>query len=484
MRDVNIRIVLLAINAAMLSACTVGPDYVRPDAVTPMAYKETASSWKIAKPQDDVRRGEWWKTLYDDPVLNNLMAQVNVSNQTLKQAEASYRQARALAAGAQATFFPIVTVGASATRSGGGQNIGNQSIGGISNQYSLPLEASWEPDLWGKVRRTVENATATAQASAAELESTKLSLLAQLATDYFQLRVYDELQRLLDDTVKAYQKSLDLTKNQYKVGVAAESDVIQAETQLESTQAQAIANGVQRAQLEHAIAVLIGKAPADFSIVPEKIALKIPPIPPGMPSDLLERRPDIAQAERQVAAANAQVGVAQSAYFPTLTLSAQGGYQSTSFADWISAPNRVWSLGPSLAETVLDFGARRAVVDQARAAYDASVANYRQTVLVGFQQVEDNLAALRILEQESRVQDEAVKAAEKEVQIALNQYKAGTQSYLTVVVAQTTALANEITAYNILSSRLTANVTLIEALGGGWGASQLPPADAVISGSE
>jgi NodT family efflux transporter outer membrane factor (OMF) lipoprotein len=338
----------------------------------------------------------------------------------------------------------------------------------------LQFDASWVPDLWGKVRRTVESNVASAQASAAELELTRLSLLAELATDYFQLRVLDENQRLLDDTVKAYQKSLDLTRNQYKVGVAAESDVMEAETQLKSTQAQAIGNGVQRATLEHAIAVLVGKPPAEFSIVPEKIALNIPTIPPGIPSELLERRPDIAQAERQVAAANAQIGVAKSAYFPSLTLSTEGGYQNASFADWISAPSRFWSLGPELSETLLDFGARSSVVEQARAAYDASVANYREVVLAGFQEVEDNLAALRILGQEAPVEDEAVTAAHKSTEIAINQYKAGIQTYLAVVTAQTAELTNESTALTILSTRLTDSVTLIEALGGGWDASKLP----------
>jgi len=478
----HIEIVALAGAIAALGACAVGPDYKRPGAAAPAAYKE----WKVAAPKDDVRRGEWWK-IYGNPALDDLMAQVNISNQTLKQAEANYRQAHAAVAGARAQFFPTVAISASATRSGRGQGsstpfvssngvvVGGGTGGStITNQYSLPLDVNWEPDLWGKVRRTVESSAATAQASAAELEATRLSLLAELAADYFQLRVLDDQQRLLDDTVAAYQKALDLTKNQYASGVAAKLDVMQAETQLKTTQAQAIDNGVQRATLEHAIAVLIGKPPADFSIAPEKMAFTIPVIPPGLPSELLERRPDIAQAEREVASANAQIGVAESAYFPDLTLSATAGYQSAAFADWISAPNRFWSLGPALAETLLDFGARRAQVEQARAAYDASVANYRQVVLGGFQEVEDNLAALRILEQEARVQDEAVKAAEQALQIALNEYKAGTQNYLTVVSAQAAALSNERTALTVLSSRLTASVTLIKALGGSWGASQLP----------
>ncbi len=459
---------------------------MRPAAPTPATYKE-AGNWKPAQPQDDLHRGEWWK-VYGDPALDDLMAQVSVSNQTLKQAEAAYRQARALAAGARAEYFPTVALDPAVTRSRRGQNGsafvssttgavvgGSSGSGSVSNQYSLPLDVNWEVDVWGKVRRTVESVAASAQASAAELEATRLSLLAELATDYFQLRVLDEQQRLFDDTVNAYQKSLELTQNQYKVGVAAQSDVILAETQLKTTQAQALDTGVQRAELEHAIAVLIGKPPADFSIAPGKIAFNIPVIPPGMPSALLERRPDIAQAERQMAASNAQIGIAKSAYFPSLTLGASAGYQGSTVANLISVPNFFWSLGPALAETLFDAGARRAQVEQARAAYDASVANYRQVVLAGFQEVEDNLAALRILEQEAHVQDEAVKAAEQSVQIALNQYKSGTQSYLNVVIVQTTALSNERSAFTILSNRLTASVTLIKALGGSWDASQLPP---------
>jgi len=474
-----------ALIAALLGACSVGPDYVRPAAPTSATYKE-AGNWKPAQPQDDLHRGEWWK-VYGDPALDDLMAQVSVSNQTLKQAEAAYRQARALAAGARAEYFPTIALDPAVTRSRRGQNGstfvssttgavvgGGSGSGSVSNQYSLPLDVNWEVDVWGKVRRTVESAAASAQASAAELEATRLSLLAELATDYFQLRVLDEQQRLFDDTVNAYQKSLELTQNQYKVGVAAQADVILAETQLKTTQAQALDTGVQRAELEHAIAVLIGKPPADFSIAPGKIAFNIPVIPPGMPSALLERRPDIAQAERQMAASNAQIGVAKSAYFPSLTLGASAGYQSSTVANLISAPNFFWSLGPALAETLFDAGARRAQVEQARAAYDASVANYRQVVLAGFQEVEDNLAALHILEQEAQVQDEAVKAAEQSVQIALNQYKSGTQSYLNVVIVQTTALSNERSAFTILSNRLTASVTLIKALGGSWDASQLP----------
>jgi len=325
------------------------------------------------------------------------------------------------------------------------------------------------------VRRTVEAGEATAQASVADLEAAKLSAQAQLAEDYFLLRAQDAQIRLLTETVDAYQKSLQLTRNQYAVGVAARADVAQAETQLKSTQAQALDAGVQRAQLEHAIAVLLGKAPANFSIAPEPVATTFPPIPLGLPSELLERRPDIAAAERRTAAANAQVGVAEAAFFPSLTLSATGGFQSSVLSQLFTLPSRYWSLGPALAATIFDAGLRRAQTAQAMATYDENVANYRQTVLAGFQEVEDNLAALRILEQEAAVQDEAVKSARESLTITLNQYRAGTANYLAVVVAQAVALSNQRTALTILGRRLTASVTLIKALGGGWDAAQLPP---------
>jgi NodT family efflux transporter outer membrane factor (OMF) lipoprotein len=332
---------------------------------------------------------------------------------------------------------------------------------------------SWEVDLWGRVRRTVEASEASAQASVADLESAKLSAQAQLAEDYFLLRVQDTQIRLLNDTVDAYQRSLQLTRNQYAVGVAARADVAQAETQLKSTQAQAIDAGILRAQLEHAIAVLLGKAPADFSIAAEVVTTEFPAIPTGLPSELLERRPDIAAAERRTAAANAQIGVAEAAFFPSLTLSATGGFQSSVMSELFSLPSRYWSIGSTLAQVIFDAGLRRAQTDQAIATYDENVANYRQTVLLGFQDVEDNLAALRILEQEAAVQDEAVKAARESLTITLNQYRAGTANYLAVVVAQAIALSNERTALGILGRRLAASVALIKALGGGWNAAAL-----------
>jgi len=466
--------------ASALFGCAVGPNYVRPTSESPAAYKE-APPFKQAEPRDQEPRGNWW-AVFKDPKLDALVTQVEVNNQTIKAAEARVREARALTQAARAALFPMVSASAGATRSSSragtvdnaGVNV-NQS-GGPRNNYNVALDLSWEVDLWGGVRRTVEASEATAQASVADLESAKLSAQALLAEDYFLLRVQDAQIRLLNDTVDAYQRSLLLTRNQYAVGVAARADVAQAETQLKSTQAQAIDAGLQRAQLEHAIAVLLGKAPADFSVVAEVVPTEFPAIPPALPSELLERRPDIAAAERRAAAANAQIGVAEAAFFPSLTLSATGGFQSSVLSQLFSLPSRYWSLGSSVAQVIFDAGLRRAQTTQAIATYDENVANYRQTVLSGFQEVEDNLAALRILEQEAAVQDDAVKSALESQTITLNQYRAGTANYLAVVVAQATALANERTALAILSRRLTASVTLIKALGGGWNAATAVPA--------
>ena len=460
--------------ASALFGCAVGPNYVRPATEPPSAYKE-AVPFKQAVPRDQEPRGKWWD-VFKDPKLDALLVQVEINNQTIKAAEARVREARALTQAARAALFPLVSASASATRSGsrgGNVNVNSSGTissqgGGIRNNYNISLDVNWEIDLWGRVRRTIEAGEASAQASVADLESAKLVAQAQLAEDYFLLRVQDAQIRLLNDTVEAYQRSLQLTNNQYAVGVAARADVVQSETQLKSTQAQAIDAGIQRAQLEHAIAVLLGKAPADFSIAAEIVPTTFPPIPPGLPSELLERRPDIAAAERRAAAANAQIGVAQAAFFPSLTLSATGGFQSSVLSQLFSLPSRYWSLGSDLAQTIFDAGLRRAQTNQAIATYDENVANYRQTVLGGFQEVEDNLAALRILEQESAVQDEAVKSARESLTITLNQYRAGTANYLAVVIVQATALANERTALTILGRRFTASVALIQALGGGW----------------
>jgi NodT family efflux transporter outer membrane factor (OMF) lipoprotein len=460
------RLLIITAELTLLAACTVGPDYVKPSAEVPVAYKEMAD-WKKAQPQDNIIKGRWWEIFKDDQ-LNALEEQVNISNQNIAVAEAQFRQAQALVREARAGYFPTGTAGASATRSRGASNFnGQQAVSTVSN-FSLPADVSWEPDVWGRIRRTVEAAKANAQASAADLEAARLSLQSALAQDYFQLRTLDAQKHLLDATVSDYQKSLDLTKGLYAQGVASRADVLQAETQLKTTAAQAIDVGVQRAQMEHAIALLAGKPASDFSMPVSPLAALPPDIPVGVPSELLERRPDIAAAERLMVAANAQIGVAEAAFYPNITLSASGGFQSSDISKWLTWPSRFWSIGSAISETVFDAGLRRAMTDQARAAYDASVASYRQTVLTGFQEVEDNLAALRILEQEAGAEDEAVKAARESVAVVTNQYKAGTVSYLNVIVAQSAELTDENTAVNILGRRMSASVLLIEAMGGGW----------------
>lgn len=485
--------------AVLLSGCAVGPDYKRPDvpgaaAYTNDAYKE-AANWKPAQPADAIERGAWWE-VFGDPVLNDLQKQVEVSNQSLKQAEAQYRQASALVSSARASFWPTISASLSATRSGrysnssgsivsGGTVIGGGGSGStITKSYQLPISATWEPDLWGSVRRTVEGDVASAQASAATLSNTRLSLQATLAQTYFQLRIVDEQKRLLDDTVDAYQKALQLTQNQYNVGVAARADVVQAQTQLKSAQVQAIDLGIARAQYEHAIAVLVGKTPAQFSLAPARLSVKPPTIPLGLPSQLLERRPDVAVAERQAAQANAEVGVATAAWFPSLTLSASGGYSNSVWSKLLEAPSRYWSIGPKIAETLFDGGARRAQNAQARAAWDAAVANYRQVSLAAFQNVEDQIAALRTLEEEAQAQDEAVRLSEQSLKIATNQYRAGIVSYLNVITAQNTAYSNERAAITLLGTRLNDSVGLVKALGGGWEANDLPAARDISSRSQ
>jgi len=475
----------LALGAALLSVvagCAVGPDYVRPPVAAPDAYKEI-EGWKMAEPRADLLRGPWWE-MFGDTELNRLEEQVDISNQNVAAAEAQFREALALVREARAAYFPTVSIGVGVTRSRTSGGSGNRTIGNGTtvNDYSLPINASWEPDVWGRIRRTVESQQATAQASAADLEAARLSARATLAQDYFLLRAQDAQQQLLTATVADFEKSLQLTRNQYEAGVVSRADVLQAETQLETTRAQAIDVGIQRAQLEHAIALLIGRAPATFSLPAAPLAATPPGVPLGVPSELLERRPDIAAAERAAAAANAQIGVAEAAYFPTITLSAEGGFESSSAAKWLTWPMRFWSVGGTVSETVYDAGLRRARTEQARAAHEASVATYRQTVLAAFQAVEDNLAALRILEEEARVQDGAVKLAQQSVAVITNQYKAGTVTYLNVITAQTTALTNERAAIGILASRMTDSVLLIEALGGGWSAADLPSAEAVTRG--
>ena len=468
---------LAAISGALTlcTACTVGPNYVRPPVVTPPVYKEL-EGWKVAQPKDETMRGGWWE-VFQDPLLNSLEAQVNISNQNLAAAEAQVRQARAAVQAARASYFPTVSIGAVVTNSRQPTSLGG---GAATRQavtdYSVPLAASWELDLWGRIRRTVESQQASAQASQADLESTRLTAQATLAQSYFALRILDAQRQLLDATVIAYQKSLELTQNRYAGGVASKADVVQAETQLKTAQAQAIDVGVQRAELEHAIAALTGTPASVFSLPAAPLTTAPPTIPVGMPSELLERRPDIAAAERRVAAANAQIGVAEAAYYPTITLSGSAGFLNTALSDLFAWPSRVWAVGAAISETVFEGGLRRAQTEEARAAYDANVASYRQTVLAAFQDVEDNLAALRILQDEAQVQDEAVKAAQQSVTLTTNQYKAGTVSYLNVITVQTVALANEIIAVQIRGRRMAAAVLLVEALGGGWNESALSSA--------
>ena len=463
----KLRIVLLLTGAAALSACMVGPRYNKPEVTAPIEYKES-SEWKIAQPRDAINRGPWWE-VFGDPQLNALVQQVEVSNQTVRVAEARLRQAEALVEQTRAGFLPTVTGSTGATRSRT-PNVSGASAASSApaNVYNLALSASWAPDLWGSVRSAVDVNLANAQTSAANLGGVRLLAQAQLAINFFQLRALDSQRQLLENTVAAYQKSLDLTRNRYNAGVAARAEVVLAQTQLRSTQAQLIDVGVQRAQLEHAIAILVGKAPADFALPPAPLALTVPVMPPGLPSDLLERRPDIAAAERQMAAANAQIGVAQAAYFPTLTLNGVFGFRANTPQNWLVSPSRLWSVGPALAETLFDGGSRDAVKKQAEAAYDANVATYRQTVLNAFKEVEDNLSALRTLEAEAQTQDEAVQSSRLSTELTLNQYKAGTVNYLNVVTVQAMQYNNEATAVKILGQRLVAAVALVQALGGGW----------------
>jgi NodT family efflux transporter outer membrane factor (OMF) lipoprotein len=458
----------LAASLVFVSACSVGPDYQRPPVTTPASYKE-ADSAATAQSIDDVIKTKWWE-MFADPELNGLEEQVDLSNQNVAQAEARYQQARALVVSAQAAYYPTVTLGVGVTRE---QNSPTESPGPPKatpqfTEHTLPIDMSWEIDVWGRIRRSVESGEANAQASAADLAAAKLSAQAQLAQAYFLLRTVDAQKQLLDATVAAYLKSLELTTNRYNSGVVSRGDVLQAETQLKTTQAQSIDTGVQRAQLENAIALLIGKAPADLSIAVAPLKTTPPELPAGVPEDILTRRPDVAAAERLMASANAQIGVAVAAYYPNVSVNTTGGFESTSAAKWFSWMGRLWSAGLSMTETLFDGGLRGAQVDQARAAYDASVASYRQSVLNGYQEVENNLAAQRILRDEANVQDTAVKAAEQSLAVTMNQYQAGIVSYLNVIVAQAIALSNQNTAVNILGRRLNASVLLVQALGGGW----------------
>ena len=456
---------LIVVASFLLGACSVGPDYIKPTVETPAAFKE-GDGWKTAQPGDTHLTAKWWE-LFGDPDLNRLEEQVAISNQNVALAAARYRQARAIVEGAKSAYYPSLTAGASATRSSGSTNAGRNQ-GGAQSDFLLPVNLSWEFDVWGRIARSVEASKAGLQASAADLAAAQLSAQAELASDYMQLRSLDAQKQYLDETITYYRKAVELTQNRYAAGVAAKVDLLQADTQLKSTQAQMIDLGALRAQLEHAVAVLIGKPAGVFSLPPLPLTELPPSIPPALPSELLERRPDIASAERSMAAANAQIGVARAAYYPTVKLGTSVGLEASDIAKWLSWPSRFWSVGPTVSQTLFDGGLRHSQNDQARAQYDASVASYRQTVLDAFRDVEDNLAALRILAEEARVEDEAVDAARQTVQITLNQYQSGVVGYLNVVSAQTAELANKRTAIGILGRRMTAAVLLMKALGGGW----------------
>jgi NodT family efflux transporter outer membrane factor (OMF) lipoprotein len=460
------------------SACMVGPNYKRPAAPQTPAYKEPLpDGWKEAQPNDGAIKGKWWE-IYNDPALNALEEQVSISNQNVLAAEANFRAARYAVAIARAGLYPTVSAGPSITtsRSSGGFVSGGlvSASPSVVTTYTAAASASWTADIWGSVRRSVHAAQETAQADFALLENARLSYQSELAEDYFDLHGSDGDIDLLQRTVTSYEEYLKLTKDRYNSGVASGGDVALAQTQLDTTRAQLIDLGVARAQFEHAIAILAGKPPSAVTIPAELLKTPPPVVPVEVPSTLLERRPDIAAAERTVAAANEQIGIAIAAYYPTLTLSASGGFEATNITKWFSLPSRFWSLGAQMSEVAFEGGKRRAQVKMTEAQYDATVANYRQSVLTAFQQVEDNLAALRILGQEAIAVDQAVKAAQDSLTIATYQYKAGTVNYLTVITAQATALANEKTAVDLLTRRLTSSVLLIQALGGGWNASALP----------
>jgi len=487
----------LLATAAFLGGCTVGPKYHPPAVQAPAAYKEVTpqnaaeiDNWKTAQPSDAAIRGKWWE-LFNDPELNALEDQVNVSNQSIASAEASFMAARATVKEARSQLFPTVTTSPSITREKQSPNVHEFSTSGSSSStpvaatkpftdYDLPFDATWVPDLWGKIRNTVRASAYGAQASAADLANTRLSMQAEVAVDYFELRSQDSLKQLLDSTVEAYKESLRLTQVLYQTGIDNDEAVAQAETQLESTQAEDTNVGILRAQYEHAIAMLVGQPASTFSIPVEVLSAPPPPIPFGVPSQLLERRPDVAADERLMAQANAQIGVARAAYFPSVTLSASGGPESTSASNWFSWPSVAWSVGASVSETIFDAGLRRATVQQYRAQYDETVANYRQTVLTAFQQVEDNLAALRVLSQEIKEQDVAIKSAQRYLTDATNRWKLGLDPYLDVISAQTALLSNQQTMVNLRIEQITASVQLIEALGGGWDTTQLPSTAAVV----
>jgi NodT family efflux transporter outer membrane factor (OMF) lipoprotein len=481
-RSPNFPLTALLTLLLVLAGCAVGPNYQRPSAPAPPAFKEQppvnfkeaeAAGWKPSQPGDAYAKGRWWE-LYNDAALNALEEQVSVSNQNVQQAEAQYRQAKAAVSVARAALFPVVTAAPAITAADGGAAGSSSGASGFRKSFNLPFNVAWEPDLWGNIRRGVTASAATAQALAANLGNARLLYQAELAQDYFGLHGNDAEAELLARTEASYEEYLTLTRNRFSGGVASDLDVAQAESQLYQVQSGLLDLGVQRAALEHAIAILIGKAPAELAIPPVTLHTSPPPVPLGVPSELLERRPDIAGAERQVAAANEQIGIAMAAFYPNLSLTGSAGLESSSLAKWFTWPSRFWSVGPQLAATLFDAGRRRGVTVEQRAAYDATVAAYRETVLTAMQQVEDNLAALRILATEADKVQQTIQAASRALDISTAQYRAGTVSYLPVITSQTTLLGADLTAVTLLTRRMTASVLLIQALGGGWNASQLP----------
>lgn len=455
-----------AISLSILAACAMGPDYDRPSVDVPISYKEDIVSWRPAKPRDELNYGSWWY-IYNDPVLDELERQVEISNQNLKAAEAAYREANAIVKETRSALFPSITLNSWLEKQ-------NEPMPTPTLPYTLYAMGSWTPDVWGRIRRSIESDKAKAQASAADLAAARLSMQIALATAYFDLRTQDELGSLFNQIAVSERKTLKIIQNKYERGTATRSDVWAARNQLENVQVQAAHTKIRRAQLEHAIAVLVGKPPADFSLSRKKFVDKIPSIPPGLPSELLERRPDIASAERMVAAANAQIGVASAAWYPDITLSASGGYAGMTLSKLLQSSNIFWAVGPSLAQTIFDGGAREARIEAARAMHDRSVAMYRQTVLTAFQQVEDNLAAIRILNEQYKVQKAVVSHSRQTEQLTLSQYTKGTVPYSNVLAAQNARLNNEQTMLMVRQSRIDASIALIHALGGGWNVSQLP----------
>jgi NodT family efflux transporter outer membrane factor (OMF) lipoprotein len=476
-------VALLLLLIVALEGCTVGPKYAKPTVPTSANYKEEtpasfkeSDQWQPANPGDQASRGKWWE-IFGDPELNKLEEQIADSNQSLKVAEARFREARAAIRFNRASQFPTISTSPSARyvkSSDFSPNFPSKIQQSSKGDFVLPFDLSYELDLWGRVRRSVAAAREEAQATAADYETAKLSLETELALDYFELRSADAQKQLLDDTVKAYSDNLQLTLNRFKGGVAPKADVAQAQTQLDTTRVQDTDVTVQRAQFEHAIAILIGKPPAEFSLATAPLNNQPPSIPIGLPSELLQRRPDIAAAERRVAEANQQIGIARAAYFPTVTLAGAAGFSGSQGSNWFTWPSGFWAVGPALAQTLFDAGRRRATSESARANYDATVATYRQTSLTAFQEVEDNVAALRILENEGQQQQQAVASSQESLQLFTNRYKGGVDTYLQVITAQTIELANERNAIDIQRRRLDASVLLIKALGGGWNVSNLP----------